>query len=141
MPVRQISLSLDNTPGQFSTVIDLLGENGITVIALSVADAVDVSAVKLVVNDPDKAADILKSHGYSVKLNEVLAVAAPNHPGGLSAVLRTLKSVNINVNYLYTCLAHGDSTILIIDVDRMKKGVSILEKNWIRMLGEDLYSM
>jgi len=62
MPVRQISLSLDNAPGQFSTVIDFLGEIGINVIAVSVADAADVSAVRIVVNDPDKAISVLKSH-------------------------------------------------------------------------------
>jgi hypothetical protein len=141
MPVRQISLSLDNTPGQFSTVVDFLGENGINVIALSVADAADVSAVRFVANDPDKAIGVLKSQGYSVKLKEVLAVEVPKHPGGLNAILRPLKAANINVNYLYTCLTHGDKPVLIVDVDKMKKAISVLRKNWVHLLDEDLYSM
>lgn len=141
MPVRQISLSLDNTPGQFSTVIDFLGENGINVIAVSVADATDVSAVRFVANDPDKAINVLKSHGYSAKLKEVLAVEAPKHPGGLNAILRPLKVASINVNYLYTCLTRGDNTVLIVDVSRMEEAIKVLRKNWVHMLDEELYSM
>jgi len=141
MPVRQISLSLDNTPGQFSTVIDFLGENGINVIAVSVADATDVSAVRIVVNDPDKAIGVLKSHGYPVKLKEVLGVEAPKHPGGLNAILRPLKVANINVNYLYTCLTRGDNTVLIVDVDKMEEAITVLRKNWVHILGDELYSM
>lgn len=141
MPVRQISLGLENTPGQFSTVIDFLGENGINVIAVSVADAADVSAVRFVVNDPDKAVSILESHGYSVKLKEVLAVEAPKHPGGLNAILRPLKAANINVNYLYTSLTRGDNAVLIVDVTNMEEAINVLKKNWVHMLDEELYSI
>jgi len=141
MPVRQISLSLENTPGQFSTVIDFLGEDGINVIALSVADAADVSAVRFVASDPDKAISVLKSHGYSAKLKEVLAVEAPKHPGGLNAILRPLKAANINVNYLYTCMSRGDNTIFIVDVDKMDEATTVLRKNWVNLLDEELYSM
>jgi len=141
MPVRQISLSLENTPGQFSTVIDFLGEDGINVIALSVADAADVSAVRFVASDPDKAISVLKSHGYSAKLKEVLAVEAPKHPGGLNAILRPLKAANINVNYLYTCMSRGDNTVFVVDVDKMDEAITVLRKNWVNLLDEDLYSM
>jgi hypothetical protein len=141
MSVRQISLSLENTPGQFSTVIDFLGENGINVIALSVADAADVSAVRFVANDPDKATAVLKSYGYSVKLKEVLAVEAPKHPGGLNAILRPLKTANINVNYLYTCFTRGDNTVLIVDVDKMEQAIAVLRKNWVHIFDDELYAM
>lgn len=141
MPVRQISVALENTPGQFSTVVDFLGENGINVIALSVADAADVSAVRFVANDPEKAIRVLESHGYSPTLKDVLAVEAPKHPGGLNAILRPLKAAGINVNYLYTCLTRGDHVVLIVDVNRMDEAIAVLRKNWVHMLGEELYSM
>ena len=91
MSVKQISISLENVPGKFSEVIEYLGQNGINVIAISVADSADVSAVRFVPNDPEKASNVLRSHGYSVKITDVLAVEAPHHPGGLNAVLKPLK--------------------------------------------------
>ena len=139
MPVRQISVSLENVPGKLSEVSEYLGENGINIIALSVADTADISAVRFVANDPEKAANVLKSHGYSIKITDVLAVETPNHPGGLNAILKPFREVSINVNYLYTCL--GEKTVLIVGVDKMDEAVQILRKNWVHMYDEELYRL
>jgi hypothetical protein len=141
MPVKQISVSLENVPGKLSEVSDYLGDNGINIIALSVADTADISAVRFVANDPEKAVNVLKSHGYSVKMTEVLAVEAPNHPGGLNAVLRPLKEMKINVNYLYTCLGRGENTVLIVGVDKMEEATQVLKKNWVHMYDQELYTI
>jgi hypothetical protein len=141
MPVQQISLSLENAPGTFSEVIDFLGDNGINIIALSVADTADISAVRFVASDPGKAINVLKSHGYAVRVTEVLAVKAPDHPGGLNAVLKPLKETKINVNYLYTCLRSGESTVLIVGVDRLEEAIQVLKKNWVHMYDEELYTL
>jgi hypothetical protein len=141
MPVQQISLSLENAPGTFSEVVDYLGDNGINIIALSVADTADISAVRFVASDPAKAVNVLKSHGYVVKVTEVLAVEAPDHPGGLNAVLKPLKETKINVSYLYTCLRSGESTVLIVGVDRLGEATEVLKKNWVRMYDEELYAL
>lgn len=140
MPVKQISVSLENVPGKLSEVSDYLGENGINIIALSVADTADISAVRFVASNPEKAANVLKSRGYSVRMTEVLAVETPNHPGGLNAVLKPLKDANINVNYLYTCLGTGERTVLIVGVDKMEEAKEVLGKNWVHMFDEELYT-
>ncbi len=38
MSVKQISITLDNTPGQFVKVSEFLGNEGINIRAISVAD-------------------------------------------------------------------------------------------------------
>ena len=141
MPVKQISVSLENVPGKLSEVSDYLGENGINIIALSVADTADISAVRFVPSDPDRAVNVLRSHGYAIKLSEVLAVETPNHPGGLNAVLKPLKEVSINVSYLYTCLGTGEKTVLIVGVDKMEEATQVLKKNWVHMYDEELYAL
>jgi hypothetical protein len=141
MPVKQISISLENVPGKLSEVSDYLGDNGINIIALSVADTADLSAVRFVANDHEKAVNVLKSHGYSVKVTEVLAVEAPNHPGGLNAVLNPLKNMKINVNYLYTCLGRGENTVLIMGVDKIEDAIKVLKKNWVHMYDDELYKL
>ena len=141
MPVQQISLSLENAPGTLSEVIDFLGDNGINIIALSVADTADISAVRFVAGDPGKAINVLKSHGYAVRVTDVLAVEAPDHPGGLNAVLKPLKETKINVNTLYACLRSGESTVLIVGVDRLEEAIQALKKNWVHMYDEELYTL
>jgi len=141
MSVKQISVSLENVPGTLSEVSDYLEKNRINIIALSVADTADISAVRFVANDPEKAVNVLKTHGYSVRVTDVLAVGTPNHPGGLNAVLKPLKGQNINVLYLYTCLGTGEKTVLIVGVDKMEEAVQVLRKNWVQMYDEDLYAL
>ncbi len=141
MPVKQISVSLENVPGKLSEMSDYLGENGINIIGISVADTADISAIRFVASDPEKAANVLKTHGYSIKITEVLAVEAPNHPGGLNAVLKPLKEISINVNYLYTCLVRGEKTVLIVGVDKTEEAIQVLRKNWVHMYDEELYKL
>jgi hypothetical protein len=141
MPVKQISISLENIPGKLSEVSEYLGENGINILALSVADTADLSSVRFVANDPEKAVNVLRSHGYSIKMTDVLAVETPNHPGGLNAILKPLREVSINVNYLYTCLGTGEKTVLIVGVDKMEEATKVLKKNWVHMFDEDLYRL
>jgi hypothetical protein len=140
MSVKQISVSLENVPGKLSEVSDYLEKNRINIIALSVADTADVSAVRFVSNDPEKAINVLKTHGYSVQLTDVLAVGAPNHPGGLNAVLKPLKEQNINLHYLYACLGTGEKSILIVGVDKIEEAVQALKKNWVQVYDGDLYA-
>ncbi len=143
MFVKQISVSLDNQPGMFLHVSECLGNEGINIRAISVADTSDISAVRFVPDDPEKTATVLKSHGYSIRETDVIAVEIPDHPGALQAVLKPLKAADINVLYLYTFLGKGESgqPIVILGVDKTEEAVSVLNKNWVKTFGQEIYSL
>ena len=143
MCVKQVSISLENTPGKFLDVSELLGAEGINIRAISVADTSDVSSVRFVTDEPDKTVNVLRSHGYSVRERDVLAVEVPDHPGGLQAILKPLKKEDINVHYLYPYLGRGESgqPIIIIGVDQTDEAVQILKKNWVHTFGKEIYAL
>jgi len=142
MFTKQISISLENVPGILSNVSEIMGNEGVNIRAISVADTADISTVRFVVDDPQKAINILKTNGYSVKETDVLAVETPDHPGGLNAVLRPLKNANINVHYLYPYLGRvSDQAIVILGVDKTEEAAKILKQNWVHTLGEEIYSL
>ena len=143
MCVKQVSISLDNTPGKFLTVSEHLGNEGINIRAISVADTSDISTVRFVTDNPDKTVNVLRSHGYSVKETDVLAVEVPDHPGGLKAVLKPLQDADINVTYLYPFLGRGESgqPIVILGVDKTKEAMEVLQKNWVHMFGREIYAL
>ena len=143
MSVKQISVSLDNVPGQFLRVSEYLGNEGINIRAISVADTSDISTVRFVSDNPEKTINVLKSHGYSVKETEVLAVEIPDHPGALQAVLKPLKAADINVLYLYTFLGKGESgqPIVIVGVDRTEEAIEVLNRNWVHTFGKEIYAL
>jgi len=143
MCVKQISVSLENVPGKFLEVSEYLGTEGINIRAISVADTSDISTVRLVPDDPQKTINVLRSHGYSVKETDVIAVEVPDHPGGLQAVLKPLKRANINVLYLYPYQGRGESgePIIIVGVDRTEEAIKVLNKNWVHTFGEEIYAL
>ena len=143
MCVKQVSISLDNTPGKFLAVSEYLGNEGINIRAISVADTSDISTVRFVTDNPDKTINVLKSNGYSVRETNVLAVEVPDHPGGLKAVLKPLREASINVTYLYPFLGRGESgqPIVILGVDKTKEAMEVLQKNWVHMFGKEIYAL
>ena len=143
MCVKQISVNLENVPGQFLAVSECLGAEGINIRAISVADTSDISTVRFVTDNPEKTANVLKSHGYSIKETDVIAVEVPDHPGGLQAVLKPLYRANINVTYFYPYLGRGESgqPIVIVGVDRTEDAIELLQKNWVRTFGKEIYAL
>ena len=143
MSVKQISISLENVPGKFLEVSELLGAEGINIRAISVADTTDISTVRFVTNNPEKTANVLRSHSYSVRETDVIAVEVPDHPGGLRAVLKPLKETNINVTYFYPYLGRGESgqPIVIVGVDKTDEAIEVLKKNWVHTFGKEIYTL
>ena len=143
MNVKQISVSLDNVPGMFLAVSERLGTEGINIRAILVADTSDISMVRFVTDDPEKTANVLRSHGYPIRETDVIAVEVPDHPGGLQAVLRPLKNASINVLFFYPYLGRGESgqPIVIVGVDKTEEALAVLKKNWVQTFGEEIYAL
>ena len=136
---KQIDLLLKNEPGTLSAVSDLLGANGINIIAFYVETQKDEGRLYFVSNDPEKSINILKTAGYGVKVRDVIACVTPHHPGGLNAVLKPLKEASINVDNIYPCIGTGNITVLILGVGPVKDALMVMEDNWITVLGDELY--
>jgi hypothetical protein len=143
MSVKQISVDLENVPGKFMDVSEYLGKEGINIRAISVADTSKTSTVRFVTDNPEKTANVLRSHGYAIVEDDVIAVEVPDHPGGLRAVLKPLREANINVLYFYTYLGRGESgqPIVIIGVDKTKEAVDALGKNWVHTFGKEIHAL
>jgi len=137
--VKQIDLLLKNEPGTLAMLSELLGANGINIIAFYVTTEKDEGRLHFVANDPDKAVNVLKTAGYKIYEQDVIACETPHHPGGLNAVLKPLKAAKINVDYIYPCIGASETTVLILGVGPLKEAVTIMEDNWIRVLGSELY--
>ena len=143
MSVIQISVSLENVPGKFLEISEILRAEGINIRAISVADTADISTVRFVTDYPEKTASVLRSKGYALKETNVIAVEVPDHPGGLQAVLKPLKAANINVTYFYNYLGRAESgqPIVIVGADKIDEAIEVLKKNWVRTFGKEIYAL
>lgn len=100
--VKQLSVFLENSKGRLASMTRALGDAGIDLLALSIADTTSFGILRAIVDDTDKAMAVLKEAGYTVNTTEVLAVLVPDSPGGLAGVLGLLNDAHVNVEYLYS---------------------------------------
>lgn len=142
MSVKQISVQLGNVPGTLARLTNILDKEDITAKALLAASDAENSTVRMVVNDPERAAAVLESFGFNFELKQVLAAEVPLHPGGMNAILKPLAKAEINILYLYTTINRlGQETIVILGVDKLDEAREILSQNWIRLIGDEIYSL
>ena len=139
--IKQLSVPLPNKPGMLSKISEIMGHNGINIIGLYVNTRGTEGPLSFVANDPDRALNVLQVAGYEVQEDQILACETPHHPGGLNAILKPLKEAGVNVEYLYSYLGSGGHTILLLGIDKLQEGITALEKNWIRLYGNEIYSM
>jgi hypothetical protein len=142
MAVQQISVQLDNVPGALARLVDLLDKEGISTKAISAASVDEVSTVRLVVNDPQKAVSVLKSFRFKLEVSTVLAVEVPFHPAGMNAIVKPLRDAEINIHYIYTTIDRlGKETILILGVDKIDEATEVLRQHWINFVGDKIYNL
>ncbi|MDD2581004.1 MAG: ACT domain-containing protein [Desulfuromonadaceae bacterium] len=143
MKVEQISIFIENKSGRLAEITRILGETGINIRALSLADTSDFGILRLIVNDCAKASTVLKESGFTVNMTEVVAVEVPDRPGGLSAILQTLDREAINVEYMYAFVERcGGNAVIIFRFDETEKAISSLKANSFNVLeGSRLYNL
>lgn len=140
MKVEQISIFLENKSGRLAEVTEILGQHGINIRALSLADTADFGILRLIVNDPDKTLSVLKENGLTVAKNEVVAVVLPDRPGGLAGILSALKGKNVNVEYMYAIVEKSEANaVVIFRFDDTESAIQVLRNAGVRLMtGEEV---
>ena len=125
--VEQLALFLHNKPGTLAAVCDALGDAGINIYGLSVADTVDHAVVRLVVSDTRRALHIFEAHGTLAIESEVLMIENENKPGKLSRIAKILAEKKINIEYAYLASQPtAKKGLLIMRVSDPKKALRVL---------------
>jgi len=127
MKVQQISIFIENKTGRLAEVTRVLGDAGISIRALSLADTSDFGILRLIVDQTDKAQAVLKEKGFTVSKTEVVAVEVPDTPKGLNGILEILDKAGINVEYMYAFVErNGENAVIIFRFDDVEKALSTL---------------
>ena len=114
MRVKQISVFSENKAGSLSDVCGVLADSGINLRALSIADTRDFGILRIIVEDPERAMEILRSAGYACKTTYVIAVEIEDAPGGMAKAIRTITDVGIEIEYAYAFVSHKQGSAYMI---------------------------
>lgn len=135
--IKQISLFSENKPGRLLKVADVLGNEGINIRAFTIAESGDFGIIRLVVDKPDLAHEVLKREGFTVSETDILGIEINDTPGALRDIAALFSEGSINIDYSYAFIGRNQKAILIVrvsDLDRSldflkSKGLSLLEIN------------
>ena len=138
MSVRQISIFVENQTGLLSEVTSVLSENKVNLRALSIADTSDFGILRIIVEDVDAAAGILKEKGFTYTVTSVLAVAMRDEAGGLAEILKVLSDADIALEYAYAFLLQkAGEACLIIRVPDNEAAEAALSKAGIKVATQE----
>lgn len=114
MSIRQISVFLENRTGQLAEITQLLAKENIDIRAISIAETADYGLARMIVDDVQKASNILLQHGDIMSMTPVWAVEVPDSPGGLAELLALLAQNHIDVEYMYSLFAHENGKAYMV---------------------------
>jgi hypothetical protein len=137
--IRQLSLFLENRPGQLRFPCKVLGEAGIDILTMSLADTAQFGILRLVVKDWQRAKEVLEAAGVVVNVTEVLAVDVPDRPGGLASVLEAFEKAGVGVEYMYAWgeRERGRHATLLFRLEDPDRAAKLLQAAGVKLVPSD----
>ena len=133
MSVQQISVFVESKPGHLSRVVDAFTEANVSVLGYSASDTGDYGIVRFVVDDPDRALQVLRNMNCAATKTSVLCLRLEDKPGELARVLKVLSSCGINVQYSYSLI----STYICLYVKDLDQAEKLLADQPVELLDQE----
>lgn len=138
MKVEQISIFLENKTGRLAEVTQSLSDGGVNIRALSLADTSDFGILRLLVDDKEKAKEVLSRGNFTVRLTSVTAVEVPDRPGGLNDILQLLGKNSINVEYMYAFVCpNRPNAVLVFRFDKPDEAGTVLQNGGFTIVTDE----
>ncbi|MCL4384735.1 MAG: ACT domain-containing protein [Actinobacteria bacterium] len=129
MPIKQLTVFLENKLGRLAEVARILKNENINLQGFSTTEARDYGILRIVVSDPDKAREALKKAGFTTHIADVICVGVEDKPGELLQILDTLTEKKINIDYIYVIAG----TRVVLSVPDIEEAEKILGEKGLRI--------
>ena len=125
--VMQVSVFSENKPGRIEKITKIFAQENINILAISITSTNSFGIIKLLVDKCDLAYEKLKLNGFSVTINEVLAIEMKDRPGGLYEVSHILSQRGINIENAYVYVADSRAkAFLLVEVKDIENAKQLL---------------
>lgn len=132
--VKQFSVFTPNRLGRLNDLIKLLSSRNVHVLALTVLDTTDTSILRLVVDDPERARELLHDNGFAFNETDLLAVEV-DAATQLKDLVTALLEAELNINYLYSFIPHPQGkSILVLNMEDNEMAEQVLKRHQFRVL-------
>lgn len=136
MKLHQLSVFLENKPGQLKAVCHALAAADLNIQTMTLADTKEFGIVRMILHDWERARSVLEQAGFITTISEVLALEVADRPGGLAEVLSIIDETKLNVEYMYAfTFGRHNKAILIFRFDDADTALERLKEKGINVVG------
>lgn len=135
--VRQLSVFVENRVGQLLRLTKLFDASDTRILAISVLHGVDCAICRMILDDPDRGAQVLSEAGFAVSASELVVVSLPPGKRALLETWAALLGAEINIHYTYPLLIHPmGSAAIALATDNVENAIRTLRDHDFLILGE-----
>ncbi|MCL1879722.1 MAG: amino acid-binding protein [Actinomycetia bacterium] len=139
--IDQVTVFLENSTGHLAALCKALGDAGVSMHALTVADTASYGVVRIIADEPARAYEVLNAQGFRASLTKVYAVEVADEPGGLARLLESLDTADINVEYAYCFSTNANKAVDVLRLSAAEGAEEAIAAAGCRLLTPDeLYS-
>jgi len=132
--VVQFSVFTPNRLGRLHELVNLLGSHNIHVLALTVLDTTDSAIIRVVLDDPDKARELLREHDFPFTESRIVVVEVSS-PEELNRLMSALLEAELNINYLYSFIPHPHGKSLVgLSMEDNEMAEQVLKRHQFEVL-------
>jgi hypothetical protein len=140
--LKQIVISIENSPGRLFEVTHALGNAGINLRALNLVDTGAFGQLRLLVSDVAKARRLLMELHIPAMVNEVVAAEIEDRPGQLAVVLKPILDANIQVVFMYAFLRQSSQrAVMIFRFNDNDRAIAVMQENGVNLLDSEQFGI
>ena len=142
MFAKQLTVFIENRSGRLSEVLNVLKENKINILSLSLADTTEFGLLRLIVDNASLGKEKLNENGFSSLLSNVSIIEIPHKSGSLQSLLKVIDENGVNIEYMYGLSIESDAAYVVLKASNLDVLDKILEDNKVRTIScDDLKKM
>ena len=140
MFAKQLTVFIENRAGRLSEVLSVLGQNGVNILSLSLADTTEFGLLRLIVDNPALGKEKLTEHGFSSLLSDVSIIKIPHKAGSLQELLKSIDENGINIEYMYGLSIESEKAYIVLKASNLTLIDKLLTESGVQTISEEMLS-
>ena len=137
MFAKQLTIFVENRTGRLSEVLDVLKNNNVNILSMSLADTTEYGLLRLIVDNPEVGREKLTEKGFSSLLSNVSIIKIPHRVGSLQTLLKTIDEKGVNIEYMYGLSIDSDEAYVVLKASDAEKVDIILTESNVETVSTD----
>lgn len=135
-PIRQFSVFIENRVGRLYDLTLLMSRHNIHIMAMTTLDTTDCAIDRMIVDDPDRARELMAANNFFFTECDVIAVEFSDE-SRLKDVLHALITIEVNIHYTYAFLVRPKGrSALVLSVEDNEMAASALNTRGFKLLSQ-----